>query len=173
MSIENCFRVDMCASLKVPSHFQTFPPLFPPATGLFSTQNDSFTYFKKESSSGLAQKLLGPLETITYPAISSLFQTLSTHFSAYFPHKNYIFTYLKKESSSGSAQKLLGPLKIDPGCPMVATTTFPAISCLFRTLSTHFLAYFPPKIDIFTYFKKKSSSGSPQKLLRPLEIVPG
>ena len=46
--------------------------------------------------------------TTTYPAIYSLFQILSTPFSAYFRPKNYIFTYFKKESSSGSAQKLLG-----------------------------------------------------------------
>ena len=75
--------------------------------------------------------------TATYPAISSLFQIFSTPFSAYFRPKNDIFTYFKKESSSGSAQKLLGPLEIVPGWPMVATTTYQAISNLFWTLSTH------------------------------------
>ena len=93
--------------------------------------------------------------------------------SAYFTQQNDIFTYFKKESISGSAQKLLGPLDIDPELPMVATATYPAISSIFRTVSTPFSAYFPPKNDIFTYFKKESSSGSAQKLLGPLKMVPG
>ena len=108
-----------------------------------------------------------------YPAISSLFQTLSTHFSAYFPPKNDIFTYFKKESSFGSAHKLVGPLKTVPGEPMVATIRWPAISSLFLTLSTPFLDIFPPKNDIFTYFKKESISGSAKKPVSPLETVSG
>ena len=37
----------MGASHKIPSHFQTFPPLFHPAIGLFSTQKWYFHLFQK------------------------------------------------------------------------------------------------------------------------------
>ena len=63
--------------------------------------------------------------------------------------------------------------------PMVATIRCPAIFSLFRTLSTPFLDMFPPKnyiftyLNIFTYLKKESCSGSAQKLLGPLETDPG
>ena len=110
------------------------------------------------------QKLLGPLEIVPgclmvantrYPAISSLFWTLSTHCSAYFPPENDIFTYSKKKSSSGSPQKLLGLLEIVPGWPMVATITYLAISSLFQTHSTHFQPIFHPNMTFSTISKRK------------------
>ena len=46
-------------------------------------------------------------------------------------------------------------------------------ACSLVYLSKPHPPIFQPKNDIFTYFKKASSSGSAQKLLGPLEIDPG
>ena len=71
-------RVDMDASHKVPSYFQTIPPLFHHTTDLFHPKTIFSPIFKKESSSGSAKKLLllmgtvprEPILTTTrYPAI--------------------------------------------------------------------------------------------------------
>ena len=150
----------------LPSHLQPIPNSFNTHFSLFWPKNDIFSYLKKKSSSGSAQKLLGPLKmvsgwpmvaTTTYPAIYSLFQIFSTPFSAYFRPKNYIFTYFKKDSSSGSAQKLLGPFEMVPGWHMVATTTYPANYSLFQILSTHFSAYFDLKMTFSPISKRNQA----------------
>ena len=122
---------------------------------------------------------IGNCSRVTYDsphAVASYFkhippQPLSTH--SLFPPKNDIFSYFKKESSSDSSQKVL--LTIE-NCSRVTYDGPHAVANHFEHIPPHPLSthsMFPPKSDIFSYFKQESSSDSAQKVLWPLETVLG